>query len=278
MEDLTVAAVVCRSPLGDVAGNLAALERWTNCAAERGARLICFPEMNLSGYGYNAAIAALAETVPGPLTERLQALAERKRVTLLAGLAEKDTAGRLYASHVVVSPRTVPQVYRKLYLAPPEQDFFTPGDEVSLFTIRGFTFGIQLCYDAHFPELTARMADRGADAVFLPHASPRGSATDKHASWMRHMPARAYDNSIYILAVNQCGDNGNGLSFPGNALALDPSGGIMATHLTGEEGMLLVKMEKRRLERVRGHRMRYFRPNRRPELYREGQGNKKIRK
>jgi len=268
MDDIVAAAVVCRSLLGDIAANLQTLRRWTVAAARRGARIVCFPEMNVSGYGYNDRVAAVAGSIPGPLTDRLRTLAEEANITILAGLAERGDDGSLYASHVVVTPGAAPQVYRKLYLAPPEKAFFSPGADIPLFTVEGFTFGIQLCYDAHFPELTARMADLGADAIFLPHASPRGLAVDKHRSWMRHLPARAYDNSVFVIAVNQCGDNGNGLSFPGNAVALDPSGCVVETCLTGEEGLMVMTLEADRLAKVRGHRMRYFRPNRRPELYR----------
>jgi len=103
--------------------------------------------------------------------------------------------------------------------------------------------------------------------IFIPHASPRGVAADKHRSWMRHLPARAYDNSVFIAACNQIGENGSGLSFPGNAVILGPSGHIITTHLTDREGILFADLKAEELASVRGHEMRYFFPNRRPELY-----------
>ena len=54
---------------------------------------------------------------------------------------------------------------------------------VPLFDVHGITLGIQLCYDAHFPELSTRMALDGADVIFMPHASPRGTPSKKLDSW-----------------------------------------------------------------------------------------------
>jgi predicted amidohydrolase len=84
---------------------------------------------------------------------------------------------------------------------------------------------------------------------------------------MRHLTARAYDNGLYIVACNQIGDNCNGLVFPGNAVVIDPSGNILDTKLDDSEGLLVADLTAEALEHVRGHRMRYFLPNRRPDLY-----------
>ena len=174
---------------------------------------------------------------------------------------------KVRATHLVADPGRPVQAYRKLHLAPPEQKIFSPGNQVPLFRTRSVTFGIQLCYDAHFPELTTRMALDGAEVIFMPHASPRGKAMQKHRSWMRHLTARAYDNAVFIVAVNQVGENGQGLTFPGNAVAISPSGDVMASELSGKEGLLTVDLRSEELRYVREHQMRYFLPNRRPELY-----------
>jgi len=269
MNTLRIAAAVVRAPIGAKEENLARVTHWTKIAAEKRCRLICFPEMNITGYCNKEAMAGYAETIPGPTSERLLTLAEETGMTILAGMAEKDAAGKLYIVHVAAGPDGNLSVYRKLHLAPPEQALYSAGTDVPLFKVGGTTCGIQLCYDAHFPEFSTRMALAGADVIFVPHASPsRGmSVADKHQSWMRHLPARAYDNALFIVACNLCGDNCNGLDFPGNALIVDPSGNILDTKLDGEEGLLIMHLEAEAIEHVRGHRMRYFLPNRRPELY-----------
>jgi len=269
MESLRIAAAVVNAPIGETDQNLAEVSHWTRTAADQGVRLICFPEMNLTGYVHTDGAAAWAESIPGPTTDALTKLSRKTGVTVLAGMAEKATDGRLFIVHLAASPEGGLDVYRKLHLAPPEKTIFTPGDQASLFKVESITCGIQLCYDAHFPELTTRMALDGADIVFVPHASPsRGqTAQAKHQSWMRHLTARSFDNGLFIVACNQTGSNGNGLEFPGNAVVIDPSGNILAKKLDDKEGLLVVDLDGSALEHVRGHRMRYFLPNRRPDIY-----------
>lgn len=267
MKDVRIAVAVTCSPVGKNAENIDKVARWAARARNHGAGLVCFPELNLTGYSNHPDILKAAETVPGPCSEKLAAISEKNKLILLAGLAEKTPDRKVLATHLVASPDGSVQAYRKLHLAPPEQKLFSPGKTVPLFKTETLTFGIQLCYDAHFPELATRMTLDGADVIFMPHASPRGEALQKHASWMRHLTARAYDNGVFIVAVNQVGENGKGLTFPGNAVVISPSGEIMAKDLSGKEGLLVADLRAEDLAYVRDHPMRYFLPNRRPDVY-----------
>ena len=182
-------------------------------------------------------------------------------------MAEKNPNGLPFATHGVFTPEGQFHLYRKVHTAPPEKETFNPGDAISVFEAKGVTFGVQLCYDAHFPELSAAMTRNGAEVLFIPHASPRGNPEEKHRSWMRHLTARAFDNSVYVVACNQIGENCNGLTFPGNALVIAPSGEIMAKDTQPQASMLLAVLSASQLDAIRSHPMRYFFPNRRPELY-----------
>jgi N-carbamoylputrescine amidase len=144
---------------------------------------------------------------------------------------------------------------------------FSAGAIVPVFEIQGVKLGIQLCYDVHFPELSTRMAIDDADVIFMPHASPRGTPEQKFNSWMRHLPARAFDNGLYVVACNQTGDNQNGLNFPGLSVIFNPSGQIIKKDTSGKEKIIIADLKAEGLAKVRDHRMRYFLPNRRPGLY-----------
>ena len=109
---------------------------------------------------------------------------------------------------------------------------------------------------------------RRAEIILIPHASPRGTPEEKTESWLRHLPGRAFDNALYVVACNQVGNTGEGLSFPGVALALSPTGRVIASYGGNQENMMLVDLSKDELQETRSHRMKYFMPNRRPELYR----------
>jgi N-carbamoylputrescine amidase len=266
MESIRIAAAVVRCPCNRVAENLDRMERWVAAAAAAGARIVCFPELNIPGYRPGPEAIAAAEPVPGPSSEQVQSMAARHGVVVLAGLVERATGGDCFATHLVAAPDGRIGLTRKLYIAPPERGGFAAGDAVPLFEAAGVRFGIQLCYDAHFPELATRMAIDGADVIFMPHASPRGTPDEKRRSWMRHLPARAFDNGLFVVACNALGDNGAGLEFPGVALVIGPDGRVLAERCADDEGLLVVDLDAAALEAVRRHPMRYFLPHRRDDL------------
>ena len=267
MKDIRIAAAVFNSIVNQPQNNLERMVPLIKQARHQGASLICFPELNVTGYSTRTSIEASAEPVPGPISRRLQQMAHEFRIVILAGMAEKDKRGRIYASHLVVTPQDISGIYRKVHIAPPEFGIFTAGNAVPVFQIDGVNLGIQLCYDVHFPELATRMALDGADIIFMPHASPRGTPSEKLTSWLRHLTARAFDNGVFIVACNQNGDNQTGLQFPGVAVVIDPSGEIIQKNIQGEDRVVIADLKADTLEAVRSHRMRYFLPNRRPELY-----------
>ena len=268
MKDIRIAAVTFNSAVSRIQDNLDKMASWVKQAKNQEAQLICFPELNVTGYSTKPEIKGCAESIPGPSSDRLVQMAQEHQIVILAGMAEKDDKGRIFASHLVVTPENISGIYRKIHIAPPERKVFSPGNSVPLFEIEGVKVGIQLCYDAHFPELSTRMAIDGADIIFMPHASPRGTPSQKLASWLRHLTARAFDNSVFIVACNQNGGNQKGLHFPGIAVVIAPSGDILEDNISGKEAMIVADLEAEVLAAVRGHRMRYFLPNRRPELYR----------
>jgi predicted amidohydrolase len=267
MKDIRIAAAIFNSIVNQPHNNLERMVPLIKQAKQQGADLICFPELNVTGYSTRAPIEDAAESIPGPISRRLQQMAQEFQIVILAGLAEKGNSGRIYASHLVVTPQEISGIYRKVHIAPPELGTFTAGNAIPVFQIQGVNLGIQLCYDVHFPELATRMALDGADIVFMPHASPRGTPSQKLTSWLRHLTARAFDNGVFIVACNQNGDNQKGLQFPGLAVMIDPSGEIIKKDTSGKDGFVVANLKAESLEAVRGHRMRYFLPNRRPDLY-----------
>ncbi|MCP4624441.1 MAG: nitrilase [bacterium] len=265
--DIRIAAAIFNSIVNQPLNNLDRMIPLIEEAKQQDANLICFPELNVTGYSTRASIEHSAEPIPGPISRRLQKMALEFQIVILAGMAEKDDNGRIFASHLVVGPDEISGIYRKIHIAPPEIGIFTAGDSIPVFEAGGVILGIQLCYDVHFPELSTRMAVDGADIIFMPHASPRGTPPEKLTSWLRHLTARAFDNSVFIIACNQNGDNQKGLHFPGLAVVIEPSGEVINKDLSGEDGVIFADLKADTLEAVRNHRMRYFLPNRRPEIY-----------
>ena len=267
MGKIRAALVIQNCRIGRFEENLGLCLDLVAQAAGQGADIVVFPEMNLTGYATGPAICNAARSLDPDWTQELSNAAERHHVVVLAGLAEDDGKKGLRASHLVLTPEGGMDLYRKIHLAPQEADVYSPGNRARIFDGCGIRFGIQLCYDAHFPELSLAMAMEGADVIFMPHASPRGTPEEKFNSWMRHMTARAFDNGVYIAAVNQCGDNGGGLEFPGVAMVIGPDGLVKSKQTTGCSALHMTELDTDLLKGVRSHRMRYFLPNRRTDLF-----------
>lgn len=172
MKSISIALAAVSSRVGRIEANLERTAYWANKARCRGADLICFPELNITGYTASASLKASAAPIPGDVTRFLEAVAEREGIALVAGAAEKAADGHIYATQMAIRPGRPLSVYRKIHIAPMERSLLSAGSAVTIFEWQGFRLGIQLCYDAHFPELTTRMALQGIDVLLIPHASP----------------------------------------------------------------------------------------------------------
>lgn len=236
-------------------------------AGTRGAKIVVFPEMNLTGYVSGPLINEISISMDSEWMDQLSSAANQYNICILTGLAETDSSINTFATHLVIHPDQSVDMYRKTHLSPFEKEYFQRGNTINVFSIDSLKFGIQLCYDAHFPELSLNMALKGADIIFIPHASPRGTPDQKYDSWIRHLRARAFDNGIYIAACNQVGDNMKGLNFPGVSLLIGPDGNVISKELGTKDNLHFVDIDTIFLEKIRSHKMRYFLPNRRPDLF-----------
>ena len=137
MKALRIAAAVVSSPVGEIEENVDRMQQWVDQARLKGASLICFPELNITGYTTHADIRRVARSISGEFRKHLAEMAQTARMVILAGMAEIDSEGCIYATHLVMMPNGEVQRYRKLHLAPPEQHQLTSGDEVPIFKTAG---------------------------------------------------------------------------------------------------------------------------------------------
>jgi N-carbamoylputrescine amidase len=273
MKDIRVALAQVNCPVGQLTENLEKHRQYTRRAAQAGARLICFSEGSLTGYPAGEGVPhELAQPLNGELGQALVALSAETQVLILAGLVERDRSGVLYNTVVVAAPHGLIGGYRKAHVSCTEIHRFNEGDEFLTFDWGGTTFGVQICYDMHFAEMTRCLALRGAEVILALYASsdpctPEGHAA-KRSRWLKYMPARAFDNSVYVVAVNQVGNSGP-LEYPGNSIVFNPSGEIMAEARPLVEDLLVLDLTQAGLEAKRGEALQFFTQFRRPELYAE---------
>jgi predicted amidohydrolase len=269
MRNITIAAACVRSVVGDSEGNLARVAEMAESGAGQGAELILFPEACLTGYAIGPGAGEAAAEINGRLLDGAAQMAARVGVDLSLGLMERTEDGGLYLTQVLLSREgNLAGIYRKTHLGPTEKKLFSPGQGNGIVDLGYARLGQQLCFDAHFPELSLIQADKGAELILAAHASPKKEPAEKKLErWLRYLAARAYDNTVFVAACNPVGDNGQGWSFSGTALILGPKGEVLASYAGDRPGLALAELDPRDLERIATSRMGHFRANRRPGLY-----------
>ena len=246
---LTV-AVAQLAPTEDRSANLATIERLLRCARERGARLVVLPEYSVfTAPAMDERFVDSAEPLDGPAVTHLAALSAELGLAVVAGVNETAGGGRIHNTLVAIDDGAVRATYRKVHLYDAfgyrESDRVVPADPQApaLLEVDGFTVGMQTCYDLRFPESTRVLVDAGADVVAVPAQWVPGPLKEYH--WTTLLRARAIENTVYVLAADQCAPTG-----AGHSTVLDPMGVALAG--VGEaEGLATAVIERERLEQVR---------------------------
>lgn len=283
---------------GDKEYNLSVMEKLTAAAAADGADVIAFHECCISGYTFarhlsHQQMIDLAEPVPdGPSTLRLQQIAKRHDIVILAGLFERDADDRLYKPYICVEGNGMIGKFRKLH--PFINPHLLPGAEYCVFDLKGWKCGILICYDNNIIENVRATRLLGAEIIFMPHVTmctpssrPGAGFVDpklwenreadptslriefdglKGREWlMKWLPARAYDNGVYVVFSNAIGMDDDQLK-NGCSMILDPFGDILAECRTLGDDYVMATLTREKLEQSGGHR---YITARRPELYRD---------
>ena len=148
-------------------------------AAEAGAVLAVLPEMFCCPYD-TALFQAYAEDRGGEAYAALSLMARKNRLTLVGGSLPERDGDRLYNTAFVFAPDgTEIARHRKAHLFDiavtggqqfQESAVFSPGAEATVFDCQGRRFGLGVCFDIRFPELSRRMVHLGAEALVFPAA------------------------------------------------------------------------------------------------------------
>jgi predicted amidohydrolase len=234
--------------VGDVDANLSKMEK---VVAASGADLVVFGELFLSGYMARDRFPRLAEPLDGPSVGRVENLAAEYGAHVVFGMPERDAATDvLYNSAVLVTPDGAVHAYRKAYLAnfgPFEEGvYFGRGRSLEPIPTKIGRLGLMICYDAFFPEIAKALALKGADLLAIPSAGPNTSIPLFH----RVLPARAIENTVFVLYANLVGTQLNQV-FSGGSVALGPRGEVLGRAPDHEEHVVHVDVDLRDLKVAR---------------------------
>ncbi len=231
-------------------------------AASKGAQIICLQELFTSLYFCDTEDYEhfnLAESIPGPSTEKLSALAKELGVVIIASLFEKRAQGIIITLLPFLMPMELtwastgkmhipddPSYYEKFY--------FTPGDLGYKVSKRKFaTLGVLICWDQWYPEAARITALMGAEILFYPTAigwatsQDEATNTEQYGAWQTIQRSHAVANGVHVVSVNRVGFEQNGaMKFWGGSFVANPLGSILykASHDAEEVNVLEVDLEK----------------------------------
>lgn len=308
-DDLKIAAAQFEHKNGDKKHNLAVIDSLARKASEAGAAVIAFHECSITGYTFarklsKAQMLELAEPIPeGESIGGLVGISRRNNIVVLAGLFEKTRTNELYKAYVCVDGNGVRAKYRKIH--PFINRHLKAGHDYVVFDINGWKCGILICYDNNVIENVRATTLLGANLIFMPHATMCTPSTRpgagfvspklwenrekdptslrnefdglKGRAWlMKWLPARAYDNGIYVVFTNAIGMDDDQLK-NGNSMIIDPFGDIIAECRSFDSEIAIGNVVYAKLHESGGYR---YTMARKPELYRDiiGKDHESVQK
>ncbi|MGB1220837.1 MAG: carbon-nitrogen hydrolase [Alcanivoracaceae bacterium] len=272
-------AVIQQSNSADLSANLDRSEQLVREAAAQGAQLVLLQELHRSLYfcqTEDTTVFDLAETIPGPSTDRFGALARELGIVLVTSLFEKRAAGLYHNTAVVLdSDGSIAGSYRKMHIPDDpgfyEKFYFTPGDAVRNDGESGFTpvdtslgrLGVLVCWDQWYPEAARLMALAGAEMLLYPTAigwDPSDETAEQARqldAWITIQRSHAVANGLPVLVANRTGfetspdPQADGVRFWGNSFVCGPQGEMLGQLPDAQEGPLVVDIDTARTESVR---------------------------
>ena len=298
MQKLKIATAQFENESNDKNYNLSVIETLSEQAAKEGAKAVAFHECSVTGYTFarhlsKAQLLEVAEYIPeGNSIKRLTAIAKKLDIAILAGLFEKDKDDTIYKAYVCVDGNGLVAKYRKLH--PFINPHITPGNAYCVFELYGWKCGILICYDNNITENVRATTLLGADVIFMPHVTMCTPSTRpgagfvnpelwknkendptslrlefdgmKGRGWlMKWLPARAYDNAVYVVFSNPVGMDDDQLK-NGCSMIIDPYGDVIAECRKLGNEVQIATLNPDTLTKAGGYR---YKKARRPDLYRD---------
>jgi len=267
---MKIAGVQMDVALGEPGRNLDRMVEFLQETTAEGAQLTIFPECSVTGYCCESLDEgrSLAEAIPGPATERMSAACGELGGFAVFGMIEAD-GDRIFNVAVLVGAEGVIGSYRKVHLPYLGVDMHTtPGDRpFAVQDAGGVRVGMNICYDAAFPEAARCLALLGADLIVLPTNWPPGAECMAANS----VASRAMENSVYYAGVNRVGKE-RGFEFIGRSSICGPNGAVLAASQGVGEEILYAEIDpekarRKHVIRVPGKHEIDRLADRRPEMY-----------
>src|SRR3954469_12730851 len=259
-------------------------------AAALGAQIICLKELFNAPYFCKSQKCDrfdLAEPIPGPTTQTMQAIAKELDVVLIVPVFEKQGRGVYRNSAAIIdADGSLLGVYRKMHIPDDplfnEKYYFSPGDsahddridaigeiakQASGFRVwktKYATIGVLICWDQWYPEAARITSLLGADILFYPtaigwHPSEKSEfGAAQVDAWRTIQRSHAIANGVFVASPNRIGHEDDepgtrGIEFFGHSFIADPFGRLLADAPNTEETVLIATCGPALIEETRRH-------------------------
>lgn len=205
----------------DKLSNMNKCEKFLGLAKENAVDFIIFPEMSLTGFSMN--VGSISEGASGGTAKWLKNMSVTYGLYIGLGYARKS-CNKYYNDFIVSSSDgDIVSNYSKIH---PfsfgfEAQYYSGGNNLSLFSFKDFTVSPFICYDLRFPEIF-QIASRRAGLITVAANWP----VSRREQWLILLKARALENQCYVAGVNRAG-YGGGLTYMGDSILVDPLGNIV---------------------------------------------------
>ncbi|MHB1043975.1 MAG: carbon-nitrogen hydrolase family protein [Eubacteriales bacterium] len=227
---------VCQMSVGhSKEENLARAAALAGKAAASGALFVVLPEMFNCPYK-ESLFPFFSEVFPeGQTFQMLANTAQKENIYLIGGSVPERCGDVIYNTSFAFDPqgRLIAR-HRKMHLFDvditggvtfQESKTLARGKQITIAKTELCTFGLAICYDIRFPELSRLMVLEGAEIIVIPGAFNMKTGP---AHWELLLRARAVDNQAYIVGAAPARDPGASYVSYGHSLVADPWGDVVA--------------------------------------------------
>ena len=263
-----IAAAYIESRPGDVFFNLRGILNILQKMKDKEVDFVLLPELCLSGYISSEDEINAVLNDKEKAFEHLKEFSKKNKPAFAFGFPEKIKES-IYISHYLIVKGEIVGIHRKTHLGCTEKEIYDEENMLKVFNIDKLTVGMQLCFETHFPELSAIQAKMGANVLAMAFASPKEAENTKLERFKRFLCARAYDNSCYLLACNLAGETSKGANLPGLAMIIDPKGNVIAEEVKSSAGYCLAEFDTNALQHIYQSKMAHFNEFKRYEILKD---------
>jgi predicted amidohydrolase len=220
---LDVAIIQPELVLGDVDANLRrALELIERASSEGPLDMVVLPEVFATGFPYDQ-LPELSRR-SGEILETLSREAVKLGTHIMFTMVVEEEA-KYYNRFLSIDPEGgVGATYDKTHLfsRAGEDRFFTPGDSLTAFTIKGARIAPLICYEVRFPEIARKQIMAGAEILVYPAMWP----SFRIFQWEALLKGRAVENQCYVIGVGGFGNHGES-EMGGHSMVIAPFGDVL---------------------------------------------------